>query len=70
MLMVQNCDVAHSMKLRVVQNCDVARERVNAVAFGKLSQPNEENDQGQVHSCLPVIIHNRGGGGIGNAYHY
>ena len=28
MLMVQNCDVAHSLKLRVVQNCDVARERV------------------------------------------
>ena len=29
MLMVQNCDVAHSIKLRVVQNCNVARERVN-----------------------------------------
>ena len=28
LLMVQNCDLAHSIKSRVVQNCDVARERV------------------------------------------
>ena len=52
LLMVQNCDLAHSIKSRVVQNCDVARERVNGIdpILSLLSKV--ESKQGSIDRAL------------------